>query len=327
MSITADINNVRLLDATFAEETEKASQEQLFHLITFFIPENKTLNMPATEWRIVDANHDVSYQGQKYGKFPVRFGGAGISTDGTVDKTTLSVANVTRFTMDLISAYDGMRNVKVRVTSAYSFSLDDIYVLREDGSIYPNYALGETNPNMSKVPTASMDDEYIIDAYSATDTVVSFSMNPIIDLDIRLPRRRFLVDSCSYRYKDFKTCQYRGIKGYLEANKMIFRSDTSSAMPLSVIGLGAIVYSSNFAESASAIISNVIPPSDPLSTGVESKPRLTLDRVVGLAAGVEVYLDIPEFLCNKNMLSCYLRGNVHNFGGFPGINGSRRIFL
>jgi lambda family phage minor tail protein L len=234
--------NDKVLAPLFAEETAKAEQAQLFHLITVILPS------PEEPLRIVDSNYDIRFAGLTYSRFPVKFAGASVSTDGTIDKASIAVANVHPMMMGYVEAYNGLRNCRLLVKTVYANVLDDTYVLGTDGTVFPNVALGEVNPNPTACSSAYLEDEFLIDNYTANEMVVNFQLDPIIDLEIRVPRRRFMLDSCYWDYKDPHTCKYAG--------------------------------------STYAAIS-----------------------------------------CNKNLADCQARGNAVNFGGFPGISGSRRVLL
>lgn len=153
---------------------------------------------------IADSNYDIMYDGITYIRFPVKISELTISTDGSVDKPTISVGNVTREIMYYVEQYDGLVNRKVIVKKVFKRFLDKIYTPNVDGTVDE-----EVNPEKSI--TSYIREEFIIDSYAADEKVVRFFLEPIIDLDVKLPRRRYLdSNSCSFKYKDPETCKYSG---------------------------------------------------------------------------------------------------------------------
>lgn len=175
----------RDLSALFKEEAVASEQSRLYHLISFVgIP---TLPNP-TDIHIVDANDDVSFGGIFYLKFPVSFNGVEMTGSGEINKATLTVANPERQFQAYLNAYNGLRGVRVMVKTVFANFLDD----------------GAT-PDSS----ACVEDEFLIDSYTATETVIQFSLDPVCDFNLKLPRRRF-TNICYWRYKEADTCGYAG---------------------------------------------------------------------------------------------------------------------
>lgn len=219
----------------FAQETEKPTQNRLFHLIRLQLPD------PEPPLDIADSNFDVKFDGITYLKFPCKYSPADQNSDGSISKASIVVANVARDLMYYIEKYNGLRNCRISIKTVYENALDEKYFPQPDGSVI-------VEPNEGN-NTAYIEDEYNIDTYSANEQTIAFQLDPIIDLEIRIPRRRYMVDGCYWKYKDAKTCKY---------------------------------------------------------------------PVNGALAGTT---------CGKTLAECRLRNNAENFGGFPGISGSRRIFL
>lgn len=89
---------------------------------------------------IVDSNYDITYNGVTYQSFPVRFGEMTVSSDGTIDKATLSVANVSREITYYVEMYNGLSNRKVTVKTVYEKFLDNNYYLKRDAGKYDSHA-------------------------------------------------------------------------------------------------------------------------------------------------------------------------------------------
>jgi len=290
------------MDAAFVEETEKAAQSQLFHLISIQIPGDE---LP---FHIADSNHPLTYKGITYDRFPVKFTGASISSDGSVDKATLVVANVSREIMYYVEAFQGLRNMRVKIKAVYARFLDETYVFNADGTV-------TVAPNPEVNVDAYVEDEYIIDNYTANEQTVTFQLDPIIDLDIRLPRRRFMVDSCYWNYEDPTTCKY-------PVNHRIGVATVTAGSTSFMVPTGTWVPTpgSKF-KFYNDVTGSVFT--------VQSYDESTRSGVLAAASTITVVSTdvILVGVCPKTFKACKERQNHKNFGGFPGISANRRIFL
>lgn len=183
----------------FVQETAKEVQSQLLHLIVVSGIKNETST--EDDLYLVDSNFDVTYAGIEYRSFPLQFSGVNISTDGTIDKASITVSNVSRVLMPLIEEYDGLAGCAVSVITVYEKFLDFTYVYSADGTL-------TTTSNTDKDATLNIRDEYVIDSYSANDSTISFQLSAVIDFTVKVPRRRFTPYNCYWRYKDPDTCGY-----------------------------------------------------------------------------------------------------------------------
>ena len=214
------------IEDSFAEQTS-----QIFRLITI-----EGIDPPLN--KLVDSNYNVNFGDDSYLRFPLSFSGATVNSDGTVDKPTITVANVSREMMDLVESSNGLRGFKVNVKTASARFINDIVTQAEDGTwIYTD--------NPERDSSAFVEDDYLIDSYSANEEIVSFQLESLIDLSAQLPRRRFTTNSCYWKYKDSETCGYTGV----------------------------------------------------------------------------------ETTCGKTFEDCVTRNNQRYFGGFPGVSGSRSVYL
>jgi len=175
----------REISGLFKEETLLREQSQLLHLISFIdIPTTPT----ATTINVVDSNDTATYQGVTYIKFPVMFNGVDMTSSGEINKASILVANPGRIFQDLINKYNGLRGIRVKIITVYEKFTDN----------------GDS-PDLD----AYVEDEFIIDSYSSTDTVIQFSLDPVCDFNIKVPRRRY-GNLCYWKYKDPDTCMYAG---------------------------------------------------------------------------------------------------------------------
>lgn len=286
-AFTNDFN----LAPLFSEETNKPTQNKLFHLITLVLPD------PEPNFCIVDSNYDVKFSDYTtglpitYASFPVKFSGAELNSDGSISKASITVANVSREIMHYVEFFNGLRNCRVYIKTVYENALDEIYTPQPDGSVI-------IEPNTAANNTAFIEDEYLIDTYTATEQAVVFQLDPIIDLEIRLPRRRYMTDSCYFLYKDPLTCGY----GFDEDYYLTEYPDVAAAVAAGTIESGLYHY-------------RAFGVSEERSFKIKADALPTCDKT--LAACRE----------HKKIINGKEVGNERNFGGFPGVSASRRLFI
>lgn len=190
----------RNLPALFAEETAKTEQSKLLHLFKLEVYNNGYIS---DTYYFVDSNYDIEYNGVTYTKFPIKYSAIDITSDGTIDKASVSVANVNRELMALVELNDGLRNSKLSILTVYEKFVDYVYTLADDGTV-------TKVTNAGKDLTAYVLDAFIIDSYQADEQVIQFQLEPVINLNVKIPRRRFLPNSCTFNFKDAATCGYVG---------------------------------------------------------------------------------------------------------------------
>lgn len=150
---------------------------------------------------LVDSNYDVKFGGVTYLRFPLKFSEMSVSTDGTIDKASLSIGNVSREIMYYVEQYDGLRNRKVWVKTVFEKFLAETYTINADGTV-------TTSVNGDADPSAYIEDIFTIDSYAADENVVNFQLDPAVDFEVKIPRRRFTV-SCYFKYRG-DACGYTG---------------------------------------------------------------------------------------------------------------------
>lgn len=276
-----------------AEETEKAVQERLYTLVAV-TPPSGSAELPIY---VVDNNTSVVYQGITYIPFPVKLQGINTTTDGSVDKTSVTIGNVDSegLIMGYIARNNGMSKWTVRFVFVYEKFLD-----------------GKPDVDVD----AYTEEFFLIDTYTATEQYVTFTLEPVINLGIQLPRRRFMTDSCFWRFKDITTCKYvsHGIGCVIANGKVV------------VIGVGISgwinesILITNGGNSATATITAI----DTVTT-----PGYTNLTITPVPAWFSYLLIVSWSFksCPKTLDGCKLRGNHLNFGGFPGVTGTRRLYV
>lgn len=299
------------LSVLFADETEKASQVRMFKLVSFTVPNQEE---PVC---LVDSNYNVTFDGVEYTAFPLKVAAAQINTDGSIDKTSITVANVSREMMNYVETYNGLRSQRVKIKSVYENVLDFVYFPQPDGTVV-------TADNTAKNNTAYIEEEYFIDTYTATEQVVIFQLEPIIDLNIRIPRRRYMVDTCYWKYKDMTTCKHSG-------STTILVSTTAGSPNIVITAPDGISASARKITTGTKIHIGT----DPVEYTVASSVSTTGadGKVTSWACTISPtpitsttgYLFFVT--CSKSLSDCAVRSNIVNFGGFPGVSGSRRVIL
>lgn len=312
----------RNLNSLFAEETAKSAQSQLFHLIEIQYPYIDTDDQGGVLF-LVDSNYDVHLGGQEYVRFPVKFNGASMNSDGSIDQASLSVANVSREIMYYVEKCDGLRNMRVKVKMVYANALDYLYTPNPDGTV-------TTAANPLANANAYIEDEYLIDNYSANETVVTFQLFPIIDLEIKLPRRRYMTDSCYWIYGDPTTCQYDLNVGNAlpSCNKTL--KDCKAHRRIIVLPCSLTV-TNNSANAVLTGITTFTTPDD-ISGGelTVGGTNYEISHYNRAELVLTLVLKAPYTGTTQTTWDYVLKtrkGNERNFGAFPGVSGSRRIFL
>jgi phage-related protein len=220
--------------ADWREELAAPVQEQIYHLVTLKVKDEPDMFF-------VDANHDVTYLGVTYLKFPLSFKGVSINSDGTIDNATLEVANVSRDLMGIIESAKGLSRAlcSIKTISAkftdYSYHyLDHIFdkgVYNETESyneldktikdgidkvlvsdvweeLVERSVYRKVNATASTVDLA-IEDFFMVASYTANAKVIVFQLAPVVNVDTKLPRRRYVADTCYWKFKGAE-CGYAG---------------------------------------------------------------------------------------------------------------------
>lgn len=284
----------------FHEEIAATEQCRIFRLLTVETGD------PTTPYLyLVDSNFDVTYDGIDYIRFPFQFSEITVSSDGSIDKASVSIANVSRDFMYYIEDCDGLRNRRVAVKSVFELFLDFIYTPEPDGTV-----TSVVNPKAD--PEAYIEDEYFIDTYTANEKVIQFQLDPIIDFNIRLPRRVFTPSSCYWqKFGDPLTCGYNAVLADVRGEWLLGSNIILNVSPAETFKVGDYI-----------LLQGV--------TGVK--------KITGLMIGsptTSFYIDsncdkagpglITHVTCNKSFEDCKNRLNNMRFGGFPGIRSVRYV--
>lgn len=311
LELTDYANNIQL-QPLYAEETEKAAQDRLYTLVHLSDP-TKTINL-----YLVDNNSSVTYATKEYLPFPLKFNGVNTTTDGSIDKTSITIGNVNRQIMYYVEHNNGLSKWRVVIKFVYEKFLDYLPELDAEGEPVINELADDL---------AYVEEEFFIDTYSANEQYVQFSLEPIIDLSIQLPRRRFMTDSCFWRFRDPDTCKFVETIGSSISGNAVFASGglyldiavTEGHEVTITDGITTVVTTITSAELENngiwyACTTEDPTPWDALTISVDITRYTTLDTT-GLGP------------CKKTLAECKRRQNQLNFGAFPGTQSNRRLFL
>lgn len=316
----------RINHPLFQRKTTEAAQDRLVHLIKVEVPNNPSLF-------IVDSNHDITYAGQLYSKFPVQYSGTTMSSDGSIDKATLTVANPGRVFQYYVNDFKVLRGTRITIKTTYESFLDFIYTFEADGSV-------TTQGNAGADSTAHLEDVFVVDSYSSNESAIVFNLDPVVDFNIKLPRVSFNSNVCRFRYKDPRTCMYSGTlpscKKTLDDCKLHYyeKEDAGTAtiaagstsayttIPVKAIAGDFLLIGTQFFK-IEATIGTASINTAPLITSdghkVVYKPVVYSGTQLKLAEAVTNGASGPAKIVTPNH---------ERFGGFPGVpSGVRRIRL
>lgn len=290
----------RIDDLLFQEEVVKLEQDTLLHLIDIDIPAAPTI-------RLVDSNSAVTFNTLPYIAFPFQFsGGFTQSSDGSIDKATLSLANPERFMMPYLSQAGGLKGTRVTVYTIYASMV-------------------------TQDPPPYIVDYFEVDSYTANDTVVNLMLDPAVDLNVKLPKGQFNTNSCRFRYKDPFTCKYAGDLKYCKKTLQDCKLHTVPFFSTGKVFKGTDIYNNSVFWG----------PNFPINT----KPGYVI-VIAGVSytiksAGVTAKLQSGTIVTNTLVVSGatiadnlagldyqILKGNQRNYGGYPGVPSTvRRLVL
>ena len=317
----------RINHPLFQKKTTESSQGTLLHLIEIEIPGNPIL-------RIVDSNCDISFGSVVYSKFPVQYSGTTMSSDGSIDKATLTVANPGRVFQYYVNDFKSLRGTRVSIKTTYESFADFIYTFGTDGTV-------SAEANGLADASAYIEDAFVVDSYPSNESAIVFNLDPVVDFNIRLPRVAFSSNVCRFRYKDPRTCMYTGSLPTCKKTLDDCKLHLFEVVDAGVTTVGA---GSSIATTTNAVTPN---PGDFLTIGsevfevegvIEGSPitnqttstttdghKMVYKRIV--YSGTSIQLASASTL-GVSGVGKIGRGNHERYGGFPGVpSGVRRIRL
>lgn len=168
-----------MINATtdFFKELNKSANKPIF-LYVIYDYDGASTNLYLAEW-----NENVTFDGQEYVAFPITHDTVSENASGEIDSLQVKVSNVSRLIQSYLEVYD-LRNKKVMIRLVW-----------KDRLSYPDDKL---------------DFNYFIDSYTASSTVVDFTLLPKTDLlGSMLPARTYSRNYCQWKFKSTE-CGYSG---------------------------------------------------------------------------------------------------------------------
>jgi len=145
-----------------------------------------------------ELNTSVVWQGNTYTQFPVELVGFETSTQGSLSRPTMKIANVSGLLVPLMKSLDDLIGGKITRKRTMVKYLDAV-----------NF-VGGVNPT-ADAAVYFADDIYFIDRKVTENKVfVEFELVSSLDLDgIKIPRRQIIQNSCTWLYRSGE-CTYAG---------------------------------------------------------------------------------------------------------------------
>lgn len=281
----------KTLTQLFRDEAAKDEQSPLYHLFTIEIPNT-------TDFYFCDSNEDLVYNGITYIKFPCKFNGIEITGDGSLQKASISIANVDRLMEGLVEEYDGLRGLTLRVKTVYAKFLD----------------AGES-PSTS----SHSEEVYVIDAYSSNESAITFTLELLTDFTIKIPRRKYLSFGCGFKYKDSISCKYlnNGVAIVTGTNTIRVVKQVTTNILNREITVGSTPVPSTTTQ---VVTVTAVTPYDTYYDTITVNTTLVFPQTTIVVTSYTT--------CEKTLKDCKSHNNSINFGGFPGIpNNIRRIYF
>lgn len=142
----------------------------------------------------------ITFRGEQYGPRPFGLGGIAMSSDGTVEKPTLTVSNIDAQASALIRAYNGLMQAKVTVWVLVK------ELLQNDGGVKE----GDFRRFVYYIERPKQ-----VDPQKAT-----FELTSVFDMDGLMIPARLTQTVCYWAqrgwYKSGKGCDYNGQNGYFD---------------------------------------------------------------------------------------------------------------
>lgn len=145
-----------------------------------------------------ELNTDVTWQGNLYTRFPIDISGFQTSTQGSLPRPTLLIANVSGLIIPLLKNFGDLIGGKITRKRTMVKYLDAV-----------NFT-GGVNPT-ADITAYFPDDIYFINRKISENKVqVSFELTSSLDLEgIKIPRRQIIQNSCTWGYRSAE-CTYAG---------------------------------------------------------------------------------------------------------------------
>jgi lambda family phage minor tail protein L len=169
---------MRIVGSTF-KKAKNAPTVKPIYLYSILYDETSNSYKRYTSWP-----GGIEFDGIQYDHYPIRHGEFKEDASGKIQKSSLTISNVSREIQALIDDNDGLRNKQVTITQVWFEHIGDA--------------------------SAFISDSFIISDTLVTEEVATFTLaSPLDVLDIRLPRRSLTRVFCRFRFKGDE-CAYAG---------------------------------------------------------------------------------------------------------------------
>lgn len=207
----------QIVNEKITSEIQKLSPSAVIEMFILEVNDNDRLYFHAGTNEL---HENIVWQGMTYLALPVQVEGFDVSSQGTLPRPKLTIANVQGLFSALIRKYDDLIGLKLIRKRTFARYLDAV-----------NFAEG--NPTAD--PNVSFPDDlwYIDQKTEETKYTISWELSSAFDLQgVQLPRRQIIQNYCQWKYRGGE-CGFDG--GYFDINDKpcINQSDDKCAKKLS----------------------------------------------------------------------------------------------
>lgn len=183
--------------SNFSEELQSLSPSALIELFVLDLSTTPAGGQLYFHAGTNELRGPVIWQGQTYAPWPIEATGFDITTQGSLPRPKLSVANVDGLFSGEVQANNDLLGCMVVRKRTFAKFLDAA-----------NFIAGNPNADPSQ---HSDDDRWYIDQKTAEDRyILEFELASVFDLmGVQLPYRQVLKSACSWRYRG-PECSYTG---------------------------------------------------------------------------------------------------------------------
>jgi len=172
----------------------------------------------------INGSNPIRWQNKPYQPLPIDCQGFEVPSDGRLPRPKLRIANPSGLLSSIVAVNHDFHGCKVTRKRTFVKFLDDANFPKNqtqyrgvDGEMHDvtrNINSEGGNPFGSADPEAHLPDEiyYIYRKTVESRDGLEFELTSILEVDdVAFPGRQMLADHCSFRYRDTKTCNYRGL--------------------------------------------------------------------------------------------------------------------
>lgn len=179
----------------------------------------------------INGSNPLYWQGKAYQPLPIETSDFESPSDGRLPRPKLTIANPSGLLSSIVAVNHDFHGCKVTRKRTFVKFLDDVNfpantfqykdvdgntveVVRNRNQDEDGNAVAGTNPFGEADPNAHLPDDvyYINRKVMDSKASIEFEMTSILEIgDLRFPDRQILADYCGFRYRDSKSCGYKGL--------------------------------------------------------------------------------------------------------------------